>query len=56
MADASDVLAGLIESDLLTTFNIQGYTVNGVHAVYQVVELNKTGRLPENDPGNIEKG
>jgi len=25
-------------SDLLTTFEIQGYTVTGLHAVYQVVE------------------
>jgi hypothetical protein len=38
IADASDVLAGLTETDLLTSFNIQGYTVTGVHAVYQVVE------------------
>jgi uncharacterized damage-inducible protein DinB len=38
MNEASDVLAVLTEADLLTTFNIQGYTVNGLQAVYQVVE------------------
>src|SRR5262245_3747362 len=38
MNEASDVLASLSEADLLRTFNIQGYTVNGVQAVYQVVE------------------
>ena len=38
MNDASDVLASLTEADLLATFNIQGYTVNGLQAVYQVVE------------------
>src|SRR5262249_52409250 len=36
--EASDVLAALTETDLLTTFNIQGYTVTGLEAVYQVVE------------------
>ena len=36
--EASDVLASLSESDLLTTFEIQGYTVSGLEAVYQVVE------------------
>jgi len=36
--EASDVLASLSESDLLTTFKIQGYTVSGLEAVYQVVE------------------
>ena len=36
--DASEVLASLSEADLLTTFEIQGYTVTGLHAVYQVVE------------------
>ena len=38
MNEASDVLSGLTEDDLLTTFQIQGYTVNGLQAVYQVVE------------------
>ena len=38
MQAASEVLARLTEADLLTTFQIQGYTVNGLHAVYQVVE------------------
>ncbi|HYR90020.1 MAG TPA: DUF1572 family protein [Terriglobia bacterium] len=38
LKDASDVLASLTEADLLTTFHIQGYTVNGLQAVYQVVE------------------
>ena len=35
---ASRVLARLTEGDLRATFQIQGYTVNGLHAVYQVVE------------------
>jgi len=38
MRDASEVLARLTESDLLTTFHIQGYTVSGLEAIYQVVE------------------
>ena len=38
MKDASEVLGSLGEADLLTTFEIQGYTVTGLHAVYQVVE------------------
>jgi hypothetical protein len=38
MKEASEVLASLSEADLLTTFEIQGYTVTGLHAVYQVVE------------------
>ena len=36
--EASDVLASLNESDLLSTFKIQGYTVTGLQAVYQVIE------------------
>jgi hypothetical protein len=36
--DASEVLERLTESDLLATFSIQGYTVSGLDAVYQVVE------------------
>ena len=38
MKEASEVLARLTESDLLATFQIQGYTVSGLEAVYQVVE------------------
>ena len=38
MQDASVVLSRLTEADLLSTFRIQGYTVSGVQAVYQVVE------------------
>jgi hypothetical protein len=38
LKEASDVLTALTETDLLTTFQIQGYTVNGLQAVYQVVE------------------
>ena len=38
MKDASVVLARLTETDLLATFEIQGYTVSGLDAVYQVVE------------------
>ena len=36
--ESSEVLANLTEADLLTTFRIQGYTVTGLHAVYQVVD------------------
>jgi Protein of unknown function (DUF1572) len=38
MQNASAVLSRLTEADLLRTFHIQGYTVSGVEAVYQVVE------------------
>jgi hypothetical protein len=38
LTEASDVLASLTEADLLKTLQIQGYTVSGLHAVYQVVE------------------
>jgi hypothetical protein len=38
MRDAAEVLARLTEADLLATFHIQGYTVKGLQAVYQVVE------------------
>src|SRR5215472_5428887 len=38
MERASDVLARLTEADLRATYQIQGYTVTGVHAVYQLVE------------------
>src|SRR5207253_9620261 len=38
LTEASDVLASLTEADLLMTLLIQGYTVSGFQAVYQVVE------------------
>jgi uncharacterized damage-inducible protein DinB len=38
MAAAASVLARLTEADLLRTCHIQGYTVTGLEAVYQVVE------------------
>lgn len=38
MEEAAAVLARLSEADLMKTFEIQGYTVTGLHAVYQVVE------------------
>jgi len=38
LTEASDVLASLTEADLLMTLQIQGYTVSGLQAVYQVVE------------------
>jgi len=38
MKDASAVLSRLTEADLQRTLHIQGYTVTGLHAVYQVVE------------------
>jgi hypothetical protein len=34
----SGVLARLTEADLLSTFQIQGYSVTGLEAVYQVAE------------------
>lgn len=36
--EASGVLSSIDESDLRATFNIQGYTVTGLQAVYHVVE------------------
>ena len=36
--EASGVLSRLTEADLRATFQIQGYTVTGLHAIYQVVE------------------
>ena len=36
--EATDVLERLTEAELLRTFDIQGYQVTGVHAVYHVVE------------------
>ena len=38
VTQASKVLDSLTEADLQKTYHIQGYTVSGVHAVYQVVE------------------
>ena len=38
MQEASTVLSRLTEADLLRTLQIQGYTVSGLQAVYQVVE------------------
>lgn len=38
MKEASKVLGNLTADDLLATYHIQGYTVTGLDAVYQVVE------------------
>ena len=38
MEQASEVLSRLTEADLLSAYEIQGYKVNGLQAVYQVVE------------------
>jgi hypothetical protein len=38
MQEASAVLARLTEADLLASYEIQGYHVTGLYAVYQVVE------------------
>ena len=38
MRRAAEVLSRLTEADLRATFDIQGYTVSGLDAVYQVVE------------------
>jgi hypothetical protein len=38
MTEASEVLSRLTETDLLAPFEIQGYHVRGLDAVYQVVE------------------
>jgi hypothetical protein len=38
MQEASEVLARLTEDDLLAPYEIQGYHVRGLDAVYQVVE------------------
>ena len=38
LKEAAEVLSSLSEADLLTTFEIQGYTVIGLYAIYQVVE------------------
>ena len=36
--EATEVLARLTEDERVRTFDIQGYSVTGVHAVYHVVE------------------
>jgi hypothetical protein len=38
MQEASNVLARLTPEDMTATYEIQGYTVSGLGAVYQVVE------------------
>src|SRR5215475_14558407 len=38
LQEASAVLSRLTEADLTATYHIQGYTVSGLHAVYQVIE------------------
>src|SRR5258707_4870550 len=38
MQEASEILTRLTEADLQTSFQIQGYTVTGLRAIYQVVE------------------
>jgi hypothetical protein len=38
MNDAAEVLARLTEADLIAPYEIQGYHVSGLEAVYQVVE------------------
>jgi hypothetical protein len=38
MQQASETLSRLTETDLLASFEIQGYNVHGLAAVYQVVE------------------
>jgi hypothetical protein len=38
LQEAAAVLPRVSESELLATYHIQGYTVSGLHAVYQVIE------------------
>jgi hypothetical protein len=38
MNDAAEVLARLTEADLIASYEIQGYHVSGLEAIYQVVE------------------
>lgn len=38
MQEAGEVLSSLTEAELLTVFEIQGYRISGLEAVYQVVE------------------
>jgi hypothetical protein len=48
MGHASQVLSRLTEVELVAPFEIQGYHVTGLDAIYQVVEhlANPTGRSP----------
>jgi|SRR5690348_10586922 Protein of unknown function (DUF1572) len=38
MKEVAAILPRISESELLATYEIQGYTVSGLHAVYQVIE------------------
>src|SRR5262249_23787887 len=38
LQQSAEVLSRLTEADLVATYHIQGYTVSGLRAVYQVVE------------------
>jgi len=38
MQEATELLPRISESELVQTYEIQGYTVSGLHAVYQVIE------------------
>ena len=38
MQEVAEVLPRISESELVRTYQIQGYTVTGLHAVYQVIE------------------
>ena len=38
MQEVAEVLPRISESELIQAYEIQGYTVSGLHAVYQVVE------------------
>ena len=38
MQELEKVLPSISESELVQTYQIQGYTVSGLHAVYQVIE------------------
>ena len=38
MQEVAAILPRITESELVKTYHIQGYTVTGLHAVYQVVE------------------
>jgi len=38
MHEVAEVLPRISESELVQTYQIQGYTVSGLHAVYQVIE------------------
>src|SRR5690348_9738407 len=38
MQEVAEILPRLSEAELLATYAIQGYTVTGIHAIYQVIE------------------